>query len=276
LQQSAFQQSASRSEGGKKSSKKYKKPLTPWPTPEIVSSHTVTKITKMRTKTLLAVGAALAAGVVASLAQSNVYSLNIVGYVNKTIVAGNAIYANPLSNGNNSASIVLSGISDGTIVNLWTGTGFDSYYFETGLTGTGWATDSSGAVELQPPVLPPGKGFFVNPGASWVQTFVGEVVPGPGKTNSPVIAAGNQLIGTVLPVGGSVTNAGWNFPLQDGIIVNKWVGNGYSSSYYENGLTGTGWATDSSGAVELPAPSFEVAEGFFYNSAGVTWQQTLP
>jgi hypothetical protein len=229
----------------------------------------------MRTKTLLASAAIIAAGVASSMAQS-VYSLNIVGYVNTTIAPGNAIYANPLNNGNNSATNVLAGITDGTIVNLWTGSGFSGYYYENGLTGTGWATDSSGSVELQPPTLPPGRGFFMSPGSSGVNTFVGEVKPAPGTSSTNVLSAGNQLIGSTLPVGGSITNAGWNFPLQDGIIVNRWNGSGYSSFYYENGLTGTGWATDSSGSVELPAPSFNVAEGFFYNSAGGNWIQSLP
>ena len=54
----------------------------------------------MRTKALL-VAAAIAAGAVTAMAQSNVYSLNIVGYVNMTQNAGFKIWANPLNTTNN-------------------------------------------------------------------------------------------------------------------------------------------------------------------------------
>ncbi len=54
----------------------------------------------MRIKALLC-AAALAAGAVSSMAQSNVYSLNIVGYVNVPLVTGFNLIANPLDNGTN-------------------------------------------------------------------------------------------------------------------------------------------------------------------------------
>src|SRR5437899_2710664 len=63
----------------------------------------------MRTKTLIC-AAALAAGALTSWAQSNVYSLNVVGYVNVALVGGAGggtftMIANPLNrtdaNGNN-------------------------------------------------------------------------------------------------------------------------------------------------------------------------------
>src|SRR5256885_16801290 len=64
----------------------------------------------MRTKTLLCLAALTAAGVTASMAQSsNVYSLNIVGYVNysQNAVTFNII-ANPLNLTNNDVSYVFS------------------------------------------------------------------------------------------------------------------------------------------------------------------------
>jgi hypothetical protein len=56
----------------------------------------------MRTKTLLLSAAAMAAGLVSSVAQSNVYSVNVVGYVNQVLPAGTLVaVANPLDNGTN-------------------------------------------------------------------------------------------------------------------------------------------------------------------------------
>ena len=51
----------------------------------------------MRTKTLAVCAAVLAAGAVSSMAQSNVYSQNIVGYANIRIAPGNGFYANPFN-----------------------------------------------------------------------------------------------------------------------------------------------------------------------------------
>src|SRR5438445_9265669 len=86
--------------------------------------HTVNKNnnTTMK-KTLLIAAAALAASVISSQAQ--VYSQNIVGYVNAPAPAGYSGLANPLANGNNSATNffdTISGNSDGNIILTWTGT----------------------------------------------------------------------------------------------------------------------------------------------------------
>src|SRR5437879_6035335 len=64
--------------------------------------HTVIHILhKMRTKALLCC-AALAAGLATSaVAQSNVFSLNIVGYVNTPLTTGFNLIANPLDKGTN-------------------------------------------------------------------------------------------------------------------------------------------------------------------------------
>src|SRR4051812_38715441 len=106
----------------------------------------------MRTKTLVC-AAALAAGVATSMAQSNVYSLNIVGYANVPVVAGNSIYANPFDlDGTNSADKVLNHAAladaggnpglDSFYVNTWNGHGFNSVYFEQDFT----SANTGGAV----------------------------------------------------------------------------------------------------------------------------------
>src|SRR6267378_4268086 len=73
----------------------------------------------MRTKTLLC-AAALAAGVVSSMAQSNVYSLNVVGYVNKPFKNGlYTLVSNPLNGTNNTLNTILPNAPNFSKINLW-------------------------------------------------------------------------------------------------------------------------------------------------------------
>ena len=70
----------------------------------------------MRTKTLLIAAAALVAGVVSSEAQ--VYSANIVGYVNVTVPAASyVLMANPLTTGND---VLTNVIPPGSVPNTTT------------------------------------------------------------------------------------------------------------------------------------------------------------
>src|SRR5688500_9409874 len=62
----------------------------------ILRSHTEINTSHMRTKTLLLTAALTAAGVATSMAQ--VYSVNMVGYINHTIPSGFSMLANQLNN----------------------------------------------------------------------------------------------------------------------------------------------------------------------------------
>ncbi len=235
----------------------------------------------MRTKALLCL-AALAAGVATSVAQSNVYSLNIVGYVNVNMPLGNQVYANPLSAGvSNGANEVFSFIPDGTFVNKWTGAGFHTYYYDTtiGASANNWYLgDASTPGPI--PTMHPGEGFFMNPGLAFTATFVGNVVPAPGTTNSLAIPLGNQLLGSPLPVGGYVTNSGpgaFNLPLSDGTFVNRWTGAGYQTYYYDTtiGASANNWYLGDA-STPGPVPQFSVAQGFFMNPGlASVWLQTI-
>src|SRR5271154_6934502 len=80
----------------------------------------------MRTKTLLLAVAALATGIISSEAQSNVYSQNIVGYVNAVSPVGGqfALLANPLDNGTNNITSLFPTAPNQTQVEIWNGSGF--------------------------------------------------------------------------------------------------------------------------------------------------------
>ena len=64
----------------------------------------------MRTKTLVLAVAALTACALTASAQSNVYSLNIVGYVNVVLKGGSSytLVANPLNAATNDLNTILS------------------------------------------------------------------------------------------------------------------------------------------------------------------------
>ncbi len=261
----------------------------------------------MRTKTLICAAAIAAASAVSTMAQSNVYSLNIVGYANVTVGGGNSIYANPFDlDGVNNADKILNHapVSDAGgqpgmdqfYVNTWNGHGFNSVYFEQdfsanntgGAVTNGWATDGGGGAQGVPPNLPPGVGFFINNGGPIVtNTFVGNVVPAPGTTNNYTVTGGNQLIASRLPVAGQINSAAFQLPLAplsdaggnpglDQFYVNTWNGHGFNSVYYEQDFTSNntggavtnGWATDGGGGSQGIPPTIAIGQGFFINNGG--------
>jgi hypothetical protein len=164
-------------------------------------------------------------------------------------------------------------------VNLWTGSGYDIYYYDAsaGIDPRNWYGADT-VTGRDAPLIPPGKGFFINSPSAWTNTFVGDVVPAPGTTNTAAIPAGNVLIGSRLPVGGSVTNAIWNFPTVDGTFVNKWTGAAYDVYYYDAsaGIDPRNWYGADT-VTGRDAPSFNIADGFFFNApSATTWPQSLP
>ena len=126
----------------------------------------------MRTKALLGL-AALAVSAATCVAQSNVYSLNIVGYVNVDIKAGVNLISNPLkpSNGNNNITNTIVGLPDtaeGAEIYKWGGTGWSSD-IPSWVAGFGWFPDVS---------MNLGESFFLKSPVATKITFVGEVQTG--------------------------------------------------------------------------------------------------
>jgi len=252
----------------------------------------------MRTKTLVC-AAALAAGVATTSMAQNVYSLNIVGYANVELAAGNGIYANPFDkDGTNAADVVLNvtptsnpggpGL-DAFYLLTWNGSSFDSVFYESDFPGTGWNKDAGGAPgDVRPaPLLPPGKGFFLTTQlGAFTNVFVGNVVPAPGTTNTASMAAGNSMIGSRLPVAGSITNVSFNFPQNghnssdasaDAYYLLQWNGSSYTSKFFESDFPGSGWATDAGGGTEAVPPILKIGEGFFLSTqlGAFPWSQSL-
>jgi hypothetical protein len=206
----------------------------------------------MRTKTLFLSVAALAAGLASSLAQSNVYSVNIVGYVNRVFPAGTLVaVANPLTDGTNTLDSVLGGMPAKSSAQFWTGSGFT-------ISGksTTWSPNTP---------IPPGLGFFVNSKTAYTNTFVGNVAAAPGSSVSNALPAGTLvMVGSILPYAGDINDTNLNLvSLPAKSSAQFWNGSGYD--IYGKAAT---WS---------PARTVNVADGFFVNSKTATnWVQTLP
>ena len=215
----------------------------------------------MKTKTLVLAAATLTVCALTASAQGNVYSLNIVGYVNVTVSNNYSLVANPLDNGTGNSMtnlIPATALLNGSKVLLWTGSGYQTIAKKAGA----WPSS---------PAIAPGTGYFVYNNASGVltNTYVGNVpgaVPGSLTNNLPV---GYQLVGTPYPIGGNIQGTGSNSinlpaTLPNGSKVLKWTGSGYQTLAKKAGA----W----------PSATVNVGEGYFiYNATNIVvpWTQDV-
>jgi len=169
----------------------------------------------MRTKAVLC-AAALAAGAVTSMAQSNVYSLNVVGYVNKSFSAANfVLVCNPFNAATNDLNTIIPNAPDGTQVWRWL---VDKQDLDVNNIASYSAANKAWAPN---PVLNPGEGFFVVAGSDFTNTFVGDVPQG-SLTNALVGNSAFEAIGSKVPVGGNLATVLAGYPATDGDQVWTW------------------------------------------------------
>jgi len=207
---------------------------------------------------------------------AQVYSVNVVGYVNVTVPAGKLmLLANPLNNADNKLSTVmpLPESADGATIFR-----FDpvtqAYKTSSFLGGVGWLGDEAD------PTVAPGEGFFflAPAGADVNLTFVGEVPQ--GTLSLPL--AGNgllTLVGSVVPqegrLGDLVQANTMSFPAADGDTIFSWdnATQNYKTASY---LEGLGWVQDDGNTA---GPLIPVANGFWVlkpaGSAAVNWVRTF-
>jgi hypothetical protein len=214
----------------------------------------------MRAKTLLLAAVLSAATLATVVAQTPVFSVNAVGYVNVTVPAGKfAILANPLNQPTNSLAAVLPDVPVNTVVYKYSATaGFSTFTKRaTGWTGTG-------AAEAR---LNPGEGFFIrNAGATDMTiTFVGEVPQGT-DLSIDFGQAGFYLISSIVPQAGKVeTDLKLTAAVNDRIFKYD-PATGYLPTVTKRA---TGWTPGGE-------PSVNVAEGFFYQaSAPGKWTRSF-
>jgi hypothetical protein len=243
----------------------------------------------MRTKTLLLAAALSAAGIASSLAQSNVYSINVVGYVNRVCSNGLTMVSTPLIASNNSLSNTLNAFvppGDSIQVFSYAEQRFITYLRDE-FTGQWADTTHAGATNADNYPLPVGSAYFVqhqvdlNP---LTITYVGEVAQGPLTVT---ILPGLSMIGSKVPQAGFIEDLGLIPGLGD--VLERWQANntffplpqGRYVDYGNDEFTGL-WSQTTGGGTfgttdPNKGPSINVAEGFLYrNLAGtVTWTRNF-
>jgi len=212
-------------------------------------------------KTLLAAAATLAVGTLASQAQ--VYSQNIVGYVNVTVPAtGYALVANQLINGsdsnqtNNNIQTALSSggyVSDSsgsgncTTLSIWNGGGFTAYQYFSAAdaaansigTQAGWYDDTytyCSVANGNAVYLNQVQGAFIynNVSTNIVVTLIGTV---PQGTNVVTFAPGYSLVSVAAPLSEDINSAGFvgssdSSGSGDCTTLSVWNGAGFTAYQY--------------------------------------------
>jgi len=219
----------------------------------ILRSHTEIKLSHMRTKTLLLTAALCAAGAATSMAQ--VYSVNMVGYINQSIPAGFSMIANQLNNSpDNRIASLFPAPADQTRIYKFNGAGFTIAEYADGEWNPAGLTET----------LAPGEGAYIFAPAAFTHTFVGEVA----LTSAVNLPPGFSMIGSTLPQSLPLTGtppAGLGYPIGDGDKIYRFDGVGFIISEFADGE----WNT--------PIPTPNIGEGFyaFNNGAAKSWNRTF-
>jgi len=211
----------------------------------------------MRTKTLLLTAALTAAGALTSMAQ--VYSVNIVGYINLNVPHGFSIIANQLNNSpNNMLGTLLPTPPNATFVYKFSNA--SASYISDDYTDGVWEGDTAGAMTLNP-----GEGVFINAPSAFTATFVGEVQ----LVSALPIPHGFSIISSVIPQSANLDVLG--YPPANGDFVYQFLN--ASGSYKSNDYTDGAWEGDDGGVAPTPA----VGEGFFIlnSSTAKSWSRTF-
>jgi hypothetical protein len=223
----------------------------------------------MRTKTLLLSAAALSAGLLSSVAQSNVFSANVVGYINFNLTNGFNLIASQLTtdatpSNNTLQSVFGTNMPINTTVYAFVPASgqFLSASYSSTKSGASWG-GSTNAVNA---ALGAGGSVFVQTPSSVTLTTVGNVVQG---TNVIPVAAGFNLLGSVAPISGGIqTVMGYSPKVGDTVYIWNPATQGYTSSSFNTTKSGAAWSPGE--------PQISVGQGVFIQSASATgWTNTF-
>jgi len=192
-----------------------------------------------------------AAGALTSTAQ--VFSVNMVGYINLNIPAGFSLIANQLNNQPDNTYKTL--FPTATTVNNTVLYKFDNALGAFGseqLSGGVWSGGGN-------TTLNPGEGAFILAPAAFTATFVGEVKTGTSTVHQPL---GFAIVSSVIPQQGRVYDVG---APGDGQVD---LGNGVPSAQqvwyqFDNALGAYGANQYSGGWSAEPGPLLKVGESAF-------------
>jgi len=195
-----------------------------------------------------------------SFAQTNVYSVNAVGYVQQTYQPGvYQMIANPLNTTNNTIGSLLSTVPTGTTIYKWTGTSYAV------------AARARGVWDNPQFTLNPGEGCFINLGgtAPFTNTWVGEVMQ--GNLTNATAGAGYVMWSSIVPQAGDADTLGLTTNLVNGDSVYEF--NSGTGSYQVWARARGVWSDPFGGNT---APPINVAQSFFLSAGGPrTWARTF-
>jgi hypothetical protein len=212
----------------------------------------------MRTKTLLLTAALAAIGASTSMAQ--VYSVNVVGYVNKSVPKGFYMLANQLNaSPNNKVATLIPNPPNGTFVFKFNPA--NGGYVTIDFADGAWEGDD---VDM---TLNPGEGVFIQSPSQHNITFVGEVQ----NVSDVPINKGFSIVSSVIPQSAPLDQL--QFPASQGDFVFRY--NPSNGGYIVDDFADGAWEGDSGGT----APTPDLSEAFFVQhpqSAAVThWNRTF-
>lgn len=211
----------------------------------------------MKAKTILLAAAVVAASALSSSAQT-VFSVNAVGFVNKTFPNGQfSLASNPLSAANNTVDALFPDAPSGCTIFKFDGAGFATPNTRGGFGALSWSNPSM--------TLNPGEAFFFNnrSGSDYAVTFVGDVPQ--GSLTTP-LNDGFSLVASQVPVVGQVATD-LKMPASSGTTVFTFDGTQYSR--FDLGGFGTPTWSPSE-------PIIDVGQGFWVRRTGTAnWNVTF-
>jgi hypothetical protein len=227
----------------------------------------------MRTKSLVLAAVLSAAGVASSLAQ--VYSVNVVGYINLPLSPGLNLITAQLKGTNQNVNTLLGSATptmpDNSLLFTWNPT---AQRYDNALIGGGgvWY---DGAGNPSTTTLSPGQAFFIQvAGTVNVSlTLVGEVPTGP---NAVSVVNGLGFYGDPAPVSQNIATNG--FPVADNDSLYTW---NTAGQRWNNALIGVGPGSggpawfDGGGNPVVFAPA--VGQGFavLHSGGAATWNRNF-
>jgi hypothetical protein len=245
--------------------------------------RTTTTLQKNMRKTLLIAAAAFAASVISSQAQ--VYSQNIVGYVNINLTNGVLANIAPAldldgTGTNNTVSTVFTTPSIGDNVYVFNGTGYTILSYKAVGTGhpvvytTNWFVGVTASASFP---INPGESVFYLPAANQTVTEVGTALTGT-NTNPNFPTAGNLgLVSSVFPISGGLTSV---LDYKPNVGDNVYAYNGTGYTIYSYKAVGTGhpvvYTTNWFIGVTPSEPVISVGQGFWIQPAAAnSWTEVL-
>jgi hypothetical protein len=171
--------------------------------------------------------------------------------VNQVLPAGQLqLVQNPLDNGTNDLASVFGSLPSTSQAFVWNGAGYD--FAQKGKAA--WSTNLA---------VPTGTGLFIKSASAITNTYVGEVVAGPGESVTNSLTGVLTATGSLLPIGGTLNGPELGLlaaPSASQLF--QWNGLGYTFAQRGKAV----WSTNL---------TINVGEAFFINST-YDWVQSLP